>query len=69
MTFHSFRRWVDIMLTKDGIHTLANVVIVDPTQADLLCWSYVTWRFVASKTTQAKEKAITTNTPRIISSF
>jgi hypothetical protein len=57
MTFHSSCRRVDIVLTKDGIHTLANVVIVDPTQEDLLRRHCVTQGFVASKTTQAKEKS------------
>jgi hypothetical protein len=30
--FHSFCQQVNIVLTKDGIYTLVNVVIVDPTQ-------------------------------------
>jgi len=34
--FHSSCRRVDIVFTKDGIHTLVDVVIVDPTQAYLL---------------------------------
>jgi hypothetical protein len=34
--FHSSRRGVDIVFTKDGICTLVDVVIVDPTQAYLL---------------------------------
>jgi hypothetical protein len=57
------------VFTKDEIHTLADVVIVDPTRMDLLCRSYVTSKFVASKVTQAKERAIATDTPLIISSF
>ncbi len=32
---HSFCWWVDIVFTKDGIRTLADVVIVDPT------WAYL----------------------------
>ncbi len=35
-TFNSFHRWIDIMLIKYGICTLANVVITDPTWIDLL---------------------------------
>jgi len=35
-TFNSFRQRVDFVLTKDGIHTLVDVVIVNPTQTDLL---------------------------------
>jgi hypothetical protein len=35
------------VLTKDNICTLANVVIVDPTQIDLLPQSYIVQGFVA----------------------
>jgi hypothetical protein len=48
---------IDTVFTKDGIFILANVVIIDPTRANLFCWSYTTWRFVASKVIQAKEKS------------
>jgi hypothetical protein len=34
-TFNSFHWWINIVLTKDGIHTLADIVIADPTQVDL----------------------------------
>jgi hypothetical protein len=34
--FNSFCWRVDIVLTKDGIHTLIDVVIVNATQMDLL---------------------------------
>jgi hypothetical protein len=54
--FHSSHKRIDIMFTKNGICTLADVVIVDPTQANLFCWSYATWRFAASKTIQATKK-------------
>jgi hypothetical protein len=43
------------MLTKDGIHTLANVFIVDPTQVDLLPQSCATQGFVAFDATQVEE--------------
>jgi hypothetical protein len=43
------------MLTKDGIHTLANVIIVDLMWANLLPRSYATQGFVASNVVQAKE--------------
>jgi hypothetical protein len=46
VTFTSFHQRVDIMLTKDDIHTLANVVISDPTRVDLLPQSCVTLGFV-----------------------
>jgi hypothetical protein len=34
------------VLTKDGIHTLIDVVIADPTQANLLPKSWATQGFV-----------------------
>jgi hypothetical protein len=36
ITFNSSCWWVDIVLTKDDICTLVDIVIVDPTQANLL---------------------------------
>ncbi len=56
-TFHSFCRWIEIVLTKDGIWTLANVVIVDPTWAYLLRWSCTTQGFVTFKAIQIKERS------------
>jgi hypothetical protein len=44
------------MLTKDGIHTLADVVIIYPMWTDLLLQSCVTQRFLAFNATKAKEK-------------
>jgi hypothetical protein len=35
-TFNSFCRRIDIVLTKNGTHTLANIVIANLTQANLL---------------------------------
>jgi hypothetical protein len=35
-TFNFFHQWVDIMPTKDGIWTLINIVIVNPTRTNLL---------------------------------
>jgi hypothetical protein len=35
-TFHFFHWRVDIVITKDGIRTLANIVIANPTWMDLL---------------------------------
>jgi hypothetical protein len=34
-TFNSFHQWINIVFTKDDIRTLLNIVIVDPTQANL----------------------------------
>jgi len=45
------------VFTKYDIRTLANVVIVDPTRADLLSQSCATQRFVTSNATQAKERS------------
>jgi len=56
-TFHFFHWQVDIMFTKDGIRFLTNVVIANPTWADLLHQCCTTWGFVASKTTKAKKKS------------
>jgi hypothetical protein len=56
-TFNSYHRQVDIVLTKDGISTLANIVIVDPTHANLLLQSYTTQGFSTSiNAIQAKER-------------
>jgi hypothetical protein len=44
------------VLTKDEICTLVDVVITDPTQADLFHQSHTTRKFVASEITKAKEK-------------
>ncbi len=56
ITFNSFHWWVNIVFTKDGICTLTNIVIVDPTQIDLLPWSYAIQGFVTFDATQAKER-------------
>ncbi len=54
--FNSSCWWIDIVLTKNGIHTLANVIIVNPTQAYLFPQSCTTQRFVASNVTKSKER-------------
>jgi hypothetical protein len=51
-----FCQVVNIVLTKDDIHTLTKVVIVDPMWANLFPWSYATQRFIAFDAAQAKEK-------------
>jgi hypothetical protein len=55
-TFNSSRRQVNIVLTKNGIWTLANIVIADPTQADLLPRSCTIQGLTTFDITQAKEK-------------
>jgi hypothetical protein len=52
--FNSSRQWIDIVLTKDGICTLANIVIVDPTRACLLPQSCATQGLTTFETTQTK---------------
>ncbi len=44
------------MLTKDGIRTLVDVVIANPTRAYLLRQSYTTQGFATSEATKAKER-------------
>jgi hypothetical protein len=56
-TFNSSHQWINIVFTKDGIRTLIDIVIVDPTRTDLLPRSYITQGFVASNVAQAKEKS------------
>jgi hypothetical protein len=53
--FNSSRQWVNIVLTKDGICTLANVVIDDSMRTDLFPWSCIIQIFFSSNAIQAKE--------------
>ncbi len=54
---------INIVFTKNGIHTLVDVVIADSTQANLFPWSYATQRFVAFNVAQAKKKELSWPTP------
>lgn len=54
---------VDIVFTKDDIHTLVDIVIADSTQANLFSWSCATQRFVAFNVVQAKKKELSWPTP------
>jgi len=56
-TFNSSHRQVDIVFTKNGIRTLANVVITDPTHADLLSQFCPIQGFATFNATQAKERS------------
>jgi len=56
-TFNSFCWWVNIVFTKNDIHTLADVVITDPSWTYLLPWSCTIQRFVALDASQAKERS------------
>jgi len=53
--FNSFRWWVDIVLTKNGICTLVEIVIVNPTWMNLLSQFYTTQGFVVSNVVETKE--------------
>jgi hypothetical protein len=54
--FNSTYQQVDIVLTKDDIRILVNIVIVDPTQMDLLPQSCATQRFITFDVIQAKKR-------------
>jgi len=55
-TFNSSHRQIDIVFTKDGIHTLANVVSANLTWTDLFPRSCATQGFVIFDVSQAKER-------------
>ncbi len=54
--FNSSHEWIDIMFTKDGIRTLADVIITDPMRTNLLPQSCTTQGFTTLDETKAKEK-------------
>jgi hypothetical protein len=56
-TFNSSCQWVNIVFTKNDIHTLIDVVIVDPMWVNLFPWSCATQRFVTFDAAQVKEKS------------
>jgi len=56
-TFNSSHRQIDIVFTKYGIRTLADIVIVDPTRANLFPQAYTTQGFVTLDAAQAKERS------------
>jgi hypothetical protein len=56
-TFNFSYQQIDIVLTKNDIRTLINVVIANSTQADLLPRSCVTQGFATSNVTQAMERS------------
>jgi hypothetical protein len=35
-SFYSLKQQVDIMFTTNGVHTLTNIIIINPTQANLI---------------------------------
>ncbi len=62
-TFNFSRWWVNIVLTKNGIRTLIEIVIADPMQADLLPHFCATQGFVAFDAAQVKEKSYCNRQP------
>ncbi len=54
--FNSYCQQVNIIFTKNGVHTLVNFITIKPTQVDILVRSYSTQGFIASKATYTKEK-------------
>jgi hypothetical protein len=56
-TSNSFHQRIDIVLTKNGIHTLADVISADPMQVDLFPQSCATLGFVTSDAAQTKERS------------
>jgi hypothetical protein len=56
-TFNSFCQWVDIVLTKDGIRILTNVVIANPTWTNLLLRPCPIQGFDVSNVAQTKAKS------------
>jgi hypothetical protein len=55
--FNSYHQQVNIIFTKDGVHILVNLVIIKPTQVDILVRSYSTQGFRASKAIHTKERS------------
>jgi len=56
-TFNFFCQWDNIMLTKNDINTLADIVIVNLTWANLFPRSYTTQGFTTFDVAQAKERS------------
>jgi len=48
---------VDIVFTKDGFHTLIDIVIGDPMNSNLFFWSCIIQGFPTSNVAQAKERS------------
>jgi len=54
--FSSFYQQVNIVFNKDDIHTLINIIIIDPTCANFLHRSCTIQGFTTSNVTQTKQK-------------
>jgi hypothetical protein len=55
--FNSFNWQVDIVLTKNDIHTLVDIVIINPTRADLLLQSCATQGFDTFDVVQTNDRS------------
>jgi hypothetical protein len=55
-TLNSFHRQIDIVFTKDGICTIVDIIIANPTRTNLLPRSCATQGFESSNAIQTKEK-------------
>jgi hypothetical protein len=55
-SLQSSHQWVNIVLLVDGIRTLADIIIANPTQADLVSWSAFSHGVVMSLVVQMKER-------------
>jgi hypothetical protein len=68
-TFNSSHWRINIVLIKDGIHTLVDIVIIDPTRVDLFPQSCITQGFVSLDAVQVKESSYHNRHPTNHSSF
>ncbi len=69
ITFNSSHWQINIVFIKDGICTLVDVVIANPTQTGLLVWFYTIQGFVASNAVQTKKRSYHNQHPTINSSL
>jgi hypothetical protein len=66
---NSFRRQVDVVFTKDGIPTLVDVVIANPTRVDFFSNLAQFKDLLPSMQLKPKKEVITTDNPLIHSSL
>jgi hypothetical protein len=50
----SLHHWVDIVLSIDGVHTLANIIIINPTWVDLVLQTTLSCKVTTIVATQVK---------------
>jgi hypothetical protein len=54
--FNSFCQQVNVVFTKFDIHTLIDIIIIDPTLANFFLWSCTTKGFVTSNVAQTEKR-------------